>query len=163
MKTSEIQDYLNFKTKIFEIAFGKDAINLDIADIKVIEKMQENAKKYSIGEVFHATSIARKLMSESQFDSDDFDDSEFEGMVSEILEYHWDFKTKEQRIHIVTTESSCVYEKIKRLSKIKGMQSENEIIENIVSNSLHNQSLIDELESYLIPETHDAELMGDES
>lgn len=120
-------------------------------------------EKYAIGQVFHAASIVREQMSESQFDSDDFDDSEFEGMVSEVLGYHWDFKIKEKRIEILTTDDSCIYEKIKRLSGMQGGQSENEIIEGIASNSLHEQPLFDELESYLIPETHDAELMGDES
>jgi hypothetical protein len=120
-------------------------------------------EKYTIGQVFHAASIVRELMSENQFDSDDFDDSEFEGMVSEVLEYHWDFKTKEKRIEIVCTDQSQIYEKIKRMSGMQGGQNENEIIENIVSNSLHDQPLFDELESYLVPETHDAELMEDEN
>lgn len=116
-------------------------------------------EKYTISQVFHAASIVREQMSENQFDSDDFDDKEFEVMVSDVLEYHWDFKTKEKRYEILTTDNSCIYEKIKRLSGMQGGQSENEIIEDIASSSLHDQSLFDELESYLIPETHDAELM----
>ena len=119
--------------------------------------MTEN--KYTIGQVFHAASIVREQMSENQFDSDDFNNSEFESMVSEVLEYHWDFKTKTQRYAILTTDNSCIYEKIKRLSGMQGGQSENEIIEDIASNSLDDQPLFDELDSYLIPETHEAELM----
>lgn len=161
MKTAEIQDYLNFKTKIFEIAFGKDAINQGIADIKVIEKMQKNAKKYSIGQIFEASSIARKQMSENQIDSDDVCDDEFEAIVEEILSNHWDFKTFDKRLEIVTTENSDIYEKVKKISDIQGGQAENEILEGICKNTLAMQPIFDELESYLIPETHEAELRED--
>lgn len=116
-------------------------------------------QKYTIGQVSHASSIAREQMSENQMSSDDFNDSEFEGLVQEILEHHWDFKTKEKRFEILLTDGSQIYEKIKKLSSMQGGQSENEIIENIASNSLDDQPLFDELESYLIPETHEAELL----
>jgi hypothetical protein len=90
-------------------------------------------------------------------------DLEFEGIVSEILENHWNFKTYEKRLEIVTTDNSCIYEKIKRLSGMQGGQAENEIIEGICRNTLGDQPLFDELESYLIPETHEPELMENSS
>lgn len=159
MMTAEIQDYLNFKTKIFEIAFGKDAINQGIADIKVIEKMQKNAKKYSIAQVFEASSIVREQMSENQMDSDDFNDSEFEAAVEEVLEYHWDFKDYEKRLEIVTTDNSAIYHKVKNMAGMQGGMMENEILDGICKNTLADQPMFDELESYLVPETHEAELM----
>jgi hypothetical protein len=159
MMTAEIQDYLNFKTKIFEIAFGKNALNQGIADIKVIEKMQENAKKYSISQIFEASSIVREQMSENQLDSDDVCDTEFEAMVEEILKTHWDFKTYEKRLEIVTTDNSAIYAKVKKMAGMEGGQAENEILDGICKNTLGDQPMFDELESYLIPETYEAELM----
>jgi len=165
MKTAEIEYLENFKMKVFEIVFGKGATNKKYSDSKVLEKLKEFAKnstfdeKYTISQVFHAASIVREQMSQSQFDSDDFDDSEFEGMVSEVLGYHWDFQTFEKRLEIVTNDESAIYRKVKNMSGMQGGQAENEILDNICKNNLADQPLFDELESYLIPETHEAEIM----
>lgn len=114
---------------------------------------------YTLAQVFDASSLAREQMSENQIDSDDMNDLEFEGLVSEILEHHWNFKRYQKRLEIVTTDNSQIYEKIKRMSGMQGGQAENEILEDICRNTLGNQPMFDELESYLIPETHEAELM----
>lgn len=116
-------------------------------------------EKYTIGQVFQAATIAREQMSENQFDSDDFDNSEFEAMVKEILEYHWDFKSYDKRLEIATTEKSAIYAKLKHMAGMQGGQHENEILDGICKNTLGDQPMFDELESYLIPETHEAELM----
>jgi len=116
-------------------------------------------EKYTIRQIFHAASIVRQQMSQSQFDSDDFDDSEFEGMVSEVLGYHWDFQSYEKRLEIVTTHDSEIYRKVKDMSGMQGGQAENEILDGICKNSLADQPLFDELENYLIPETHAAEIL----
>lgn len=118
-------------------------------------------EKYTIGHVFHAASIVREQMSENQMDSDDFNDSEFEAAVEEVLEYHWDFKTYEKRLEIVTTEKSAIYAKLKHMAGMEGGQAENEILDGICKNTLGDQPMFDELESYLVPETHEAELMED--
>jgi len=114
---------------------------------------------YTLAQVFDASSLAREQMSENQIDSDDMSDQEFEGVVSEILEHHWNFKTYQKRLEIVTTDNSQIYEKVKRMSGMQGGQAENEILEDICRNTLGNQPMFDTLESYLIPETHEAELM----
>ena len=123
--------------------------------------MKENL--YSVSQVFDASAIAREQMSKNQMDSDDFSDLEFESLVVEILEYHWDFKTYEKRLEIATTDNSGIYEKIKRMSGMQGGQAENEILEDICRNTLGDQPIFDELESYLIPETHEAELLQEVS
>lgn len=121
--------------------------------------MTDYEVKYTIAEVFEAASIAREQMSENQMYSDDFSDSEFEGLVSEILGYHWNFKSYDQRLEVVTTENSAIYHKVKNMSGMQGGQMENEILDGICRNTLADQPLFDDLESYLIPETHEAELM----
>lgn len=115
--------------------------------------------KYSVGEFFHASSIAREQMSENQMDSDDLNDSEFQSLVCEILAYHWDFKDYDQRLEIVTTENSGIYHKVKNMAGMQGGMMENEILDGICKNTLGDQPMFDELESYLVPETHEAELM----
>lgn len=119
--------------------------------------MKENL--YSVSQVFDASSIAREQMSENQMDSDDLDNLEFESMVVEILEYHWDFKSYEKRLQVVTTDDSAIYHKVKKMSGMQGGQSENEILDGICRNNLGDQPMFDELESYLVPETHEAEPM----
>lgn len=114
---------------------------------------------YSVSQVFEASAIAREQMNESSMDSDDFSNEEFEGMVEEILEYHWDFKSYDKRLEIATTEKSAIYAKLKHMAGIEGGQHENEILDGICKNTLGDQPMFDELESYLIPETHEAELM----
>jgi hypothetical protein len=114
---------------------------------------------YSVSQVFDASTIAREQMSENQIDSDDLSDGEFEGCVVEILENHWDFKTYEKRLEIATTDNSAIYVKVKKMAGMQGGQAENEILEGICRNKLEDQPMFDELESYLIPETHEAELM----
>ncbi len=148
-----IQEDPESETYIAEFNTQTEAENY----VKLLE--ESDKKKYTISQVFHASSIAREQMAENQIDSDDFNDSEFEATVQEILEYHWDFKTKEKRYEILLTDGSQIYEKIKKMATLQGGESENEIIENIASNSLDDRPLFDELESYLIPETHEAELL----
>jgi len=122
-----------------------------------MSKPKEN--QYAVSQVFDAMVIVREQINDSSMDSDDFDDSEFEGMVCDVLENHWNFKSYEKRVGIVCTENSQIYTKIKDLSGMTGGQNENEIVEDIVRNTLADQPLFDELEGYLIPETHEAELM----
>lgn len=45
MTTAEIQDYLNFKTKVYDLTFGKDAINKKYTDSQVYEIIKEHMEK----------------------------------------------------------------------------------------------------------------------
>lgn len=116
-------------------------------------------KKYTSAQRYQARSIFNEQMNDSSLDYGDFDGEEVENAVQEILEYHWDFKNFDERLTIATTEDSAIYRKIKDMSGMQGGQAENEILDGICKNSLDNQPIFDELESYLIPETHEAELM----
>ena len=51
----------------------------------------QKSKKYSIEKFLKDSSMAREQINENQMDMNDFNDSEFEGIIKEILEYHWDF------------------------------------------------------------------------
>lgn len=54
MKTAEIEYLENFKTKVFEIAFGKDAINKKFTDSEVLDNLKENSEKRHLFEIMQS-------------------------------------------------------------------------------------------------------------